>query len=244
MSLGHHDNPGAKEVPMSKIIKISIPQTEAKQEVDIEALPHNVRDRLIELGLTAHIRSSVNSAFSTELDKAMREDEKEVREAFEAAEKAALEANPKYKVKTFKSKYADKKAVAAFKEAFETVVDPVEVAAERVKALMEGTIRMARGEGGKNSALLSLVKANIVAVLKSKGKKHRDALAMVGDDPMQFIEKTARKRAGEDNEVYKTELAKLTAQYVEPARAMLADEPDDSDGEDGEGEGNDANDLI
>jgi hypothetical protein len=226
-------------------LNLAIPKSDTRVSVDTSKFPQNVVDRLIEIGLTAHVRSSVNSAYSTEIEKAMREDEKDARETFEAAEKAALAANAKYKVKTFKSKFDDKKVAKAFVEAFTTAVDPVAVANERIAEMLEGKIRAARGESGSNKALSSLVKANILAVLKSKGKKHRDALAMIGEDPFAFIDKTARKRAGDDADAYKTELAKLNAQYVEPAKLMLADDPEEADGEDsGEDTDTDANDLI
>lgn len=223
-------------------LKIALPKTDTKLDVDTSKLPQNVMDRLVEIGFTAHIRSAVNSAFSTELEKAMRDDEKEARETFEASEKEKASKDAKYKVKSFKSKYADKKAYAAFVEAFTSTVDPVEVANTRLEEMMEGKIRAARGESGTNKALASLVKANILAVMKSKGKNHRDALAMIGDDPFAFIDKTARKRAGDDTDAYKTELAKLNAQYVDPAKKLLADDDDAEEG--AEDEDTDANDLI
>lgn len=223
---------------MTKLLNISVPKSETKVQVDVDALPANVVGRLIEIGLSSYIRSGVNGAFQTELEKALAEQDKPVRDAFEAAEKAKKDADAKYKVKPYKE---DAKAIAAFKESFTTSLDAAEVANERIKALMDGVIRAARGEGTKNSALSSLVKANILAVLKSKGKKHRDALAMIGDDPFTFIDKTARKRAGDDQDAYKTELAKLNAQYVDPAKAMLAEEPE-TDGE--EATDNGADDLI
>lgn len=224
---------------MTNIVNISVPKSDNKASVDVDALPQNVRDRLIEIGLSAYIRSAVNSAYATELEKAIKENDAPAREAFEAAEKAQKEANPKYKIKAYKE---DPKAAAAFKEAFESVVKPDDVANDRIKALLNGEIRSARGTGTKNSALASLVKANILAVLKSKGKKHRDALAMIGDDPFAFIDKTARKRAGDDQNAYNTELAKLNAQYVDPAKAMLAEPEETEEGEETVSAG--ADDLI
>lgn len=223
------------------VLKLSLPKTETKLDVDTDKLPAVVVSRLVEIGLTAHIRSAVNSAYSTEIEKAMRADEKDARDAWDAAEKAKKDANPKYVVKAFKSKYDDKKAAKAFVTAFTSTVDPVEVATDRLAEMIEGKIRAARGESGANKALSSLVKANILAVLKSKGKAHRDAVAMIGDDPFVFIDKTAKKRAGDDAEAYKSELAKLNAQYVDPARALLADD-DDAEGETNEGD--DTDDLM
>ena len=224
---------------MTKMLSISVPKAEGKASVDLDMLPENVNDRLREIGLASHIRSAVNSAYQTELEKALKEADKAPREAFEASEKAKKEADPKYKVKTYKE---DPKAVAAFKESFVSSVDPMEVAQDRIKALLSGEIRAARGEAGGNKVLASLVKANILAVLKAKGKGHRDAVAMIGDDPFAFIDKTARKRAGDDQDVYKSELAKLNAQYVDPAKAMLADEPESEEGDDAPVNG--ADDLI
>lgn len=219
-------------------VKVALPASEASVSIDTTQLPENVRNRLVEIGLTTHIRSAVNSAYSTELEKAMKADRSPLEEAFNAEQKALKEADAKYKVKKFA--YDAK----AFKEAFTHETDAEEVANARIEDLMAGNIRAARGGSGANKALLSLVKANILAVLKSKGKPHRDALAMIGDDPMAFIDKTARKRAGDDAEAYKTELAKLNAQYVEPARAMLSEPEDDVEGDtDGE-ESNDPNDLL
>lgn len=225
-------------------LNVSLPRTETKLAVDTTKLPQNVADRLIEIGFTAHVRSAVNSAFSTELEKAMRADEEDARTEFENAEKAKLAKDAKYKVKTFKSKYDDKKAYKAFADAFVYTTDANEVAASRLAEMLEGKIRAARGESGANKALSNLVKQNILAVLKAKGKNHRDALAMIGDDPFAFIEKTARKRAGEDEAAYKTEYAKLDAQYVAPARTLLADDPEENEAEDGSETADDTDDLV
>lgn len=224
------------------VISISVPKSETKVSVDTSKLPDRVTARLVELGLTAIVRSAVNNKLSNEVEKALKAHNEPALKAFNDAEQASLAANPKYKVKSYKP---DAKADEAFVKAFKSAIDPVAAANERIEALLAGDIRMARGEGGANKALMSLVKANIVAVLKSKGKKHRDALAMVGDDPMAFIEKTAAKRGGDDAEAVKAELAKLNAQYVEPARAMLAEQPaDEGDETDTDDDTSDANDLL
>lgn len=196
-------------------VDISLPKTDKTVAVDIAALPANVTARLIELGLTAYMRSAVNSAFSTELTK---------------AETAHNEANE-----------GKKNAKPFDKDAFKPTTDPVAVAVERVEALLKGEIRAARGKSAENKVLSRLVKANIVARLMAKGKKTKEANELVGDDPFAFIDKTARKRAGDDDAAYKVELDRLYAQYVTPAKAMLGDDeaPEAAEGE-AEGEGSDA----
>lgn len=213
---------------MYKVLNIVVPHTgdtPTRVPVTTDDLPVNVRERLIELGLTAYMRSAVNSARATEIDTAMRAAAK----AHDAAQ-AALKAKDKaYKVIKFDEK--------AFTKAFTITVDPMAVATARVEALLKGEIRSARGESGTNKILSAAVRNNILTVLKSKGKAHKEASAMIGDDPFAFIDKTARKRAGEGDgadERYATELAKLNAQYVDPARALLA--PDDPAEEGAEGE--------
>lgn len=212
-------------------------ETAKSATVAVPELPGNVISRLIELGLSNHIRSAVNSARGAELDKAL----KAALDAHNAAEQAKKAKDAKYKPTKFD--------VKTFKENFVYTVDPVAVANERITKMMAGEIRAARGESGTNRLLASAVTANILTVLKSKGKGHKEAKAMVGDDPFAFIEKTARKRAGEGegaDERYKTELAKLNAQYVDPARALLAPEAPAEDGEGNEGEdgGETADDLL
>lgn len=225
---------------MYQALNISVPHTDngngapATVEITTDSLPVNVRQRLIELGLANHIRSAVNSRRSTELEAAM----KEAREKHDEAQKKAKAKDKDHKVVKFNEK--------AFREAFEFETDPMAVAAERVEALMNGEIRAARGASGANKLLAAAVRNNILTVLKAKGKAHKEALAMIGDDPFAFIDKTARKRAGEGDgadERYASELAKLNAQYVDPARALIApDEPSEGD-EEGE-EGGEADDLI
>lgn len=214
---------------MSDILNIALARTSKTLPVDVAALPTNVARRLVELGLTAHLRSSVNSAFSGELEKAFAETETEARAAHDADQKAKLAKNPKHKVVPYKR---DEKAFRAFAEKFEFETDPVEVANTRLAALLNGEIRMARGTSGANKVLSKLVRTNIISVLMAKGKKAKEAAAMVGDDPFQFIEKTARKRAGDDDAAFKVELAKLNAQYVDPAKALLTPEQA-ADGEEG-----------
>lgn len=224
---------------MYQAIKVPVPHTTNPDgdvltlSVDTDKLPVNVRQRLIELGLTAAIRSTVNSARSTEYDKA----ETAAREAHKKAQAAALKKDAKYEVVTFNSE--------AFAKAFTHTTDLMAAAAERVAEYMAGTIRAARGQSGTSKLLAGAVRSNILTVLKGKGKGHKEAVAMIGDDPFAFIEKTARKRAGEgegSDERFAVELAKLNAQYVDPARALLA--PDEPAAEGEEGAESAADDLI
>jgi len=202
-------------------IKVGIPNTEnATVEVDTDKLPSNVMARLIEMAVTSNVRSAVVSAFANEKAKAERDHDE--------AEAAKVKADKKYK------------AVPFDKEAFTTALDAETLATEKVAALYDGKITAARGMGGQNKALNAMVMSNVISALKAKGKKHKEAQAMVGDDPFAFIEKSARKRAGDDADAYKVEIAKLNALYVDPARAILgvtSEAP--KEGEEGE-----ADDLI
>jgi hypothetical protein len=220
-------------------VQLSVPHTGDTPKTitaDISKLPENVRSRLIEIALQGRIRSGVNNAVNLEIDKAVDTAQK----AHDAAQKAEKAKDKNYKATKFDEK--------AFRAAFTSKVDPMATAAAVLSEMEAGKIRV-RGTSQSDKLLTTTIRNNIVAVLVSKGKKQRDAKAMVGDDPMDFLEKTARKRAGDgegSDEVFTTELAKLHAQYVEPARALLApDEPEDADeGEEAPEAGSAADDLV
>lgn len=193
-------------------VKVLVPNTDEEfVEIETAKLPQNVTDRLIEMALNTVIRSGVTSAFANDLNKAKRDHDA--------------------------SQEGVKKPVAFDPESYETDMDALTVAEDKVAALYAGEIRAARGKSGENKALIALVLSNVISALKAKGKKHKEAAAMIGGDPFAFIEKSARKRAGDDDAAYRTEIAKLNALYVDPAKAILG-------GSTANSEEDDADDLI
>jgi hypothetical protein len=221
---------------------VTIPHTGATPKTlpaDLAKVPTNIVTRLAQIQFQARVRSAVNNAVSLELDKA----ETAAREAHDKAQTEAKAKDAKHKVVKFDSK--------AFKAAFVTTVDPIAKANEAIAALYAGELRE-RGQSGASKLLDKTVKSFMVAALMAKGKKQREANTIIGESAMDYIERTARKRAGEGegaDERYKAEYAKLEAQYIAPARAILGDEPEDEpEGDEEDAEGGDepetADDLV
>ncbi len=197
------------------VTKFAIPHTDTTVEVAAASLPANVIDRLFEMAVTSYLRSAVSSALANEKTRAEK--------AHDEAEAAAKKADAKYKPVKFDA------------DAFESEIDLETFVAEKIAEMESGTIRAARGKSGENKALIALVTSNVVGALKAKGKAHKEATAMVAGDPFAFIEKSARKRAGDDDAAYQGEIKKLYALYVDPAKAILGGKVEESD---------DADDLI